>query len=99
VNATALAVGEPGQDPAVVLAAQRRAAFGRLFTLLSSDPRFSRLPRYLKAETIAGMLVDLIQLAGRGGGVASVELSPLDEGDPGCCAGRWSRCGGPAAPS
>jgi len=65
VNATALAVGEPGQDPAVVLAAQRRAAFGRLFTLLSSDPRFSRLPRYLKAEAIAGMLVDLIQLAGR----------------------------------
>lgn len=65
VNATALAVGEPGEDPAIVLAAQRRAAFGRLFTLLSSDPRFSRLPRYLKAEAIAGMLVDLIQLAGR----------------------------------
>ncbi|WP_223874797.1 ATP-dependent DNA helicase [Salinispora oceanensis] len=65
VNATALAVGEPGQDSALVLAAQRRAAFRRLFTLLSSDPRFSRLPRYLKAEAIAGMLVDLIQLAGR----------------------------------
>ncbi len=65
VNATARAVGAPGTDPATVLAAQRRAAFSRLYTLLSSDPRFSRLPRYLKAEAIAGMLVDLIQLAGR----------------------------------
>jgi hypothetical protein len=65
VNAHALGVGEPGPDPAGVLAQQRKAAFTRLYTLLSSDPRFSRLPRYLKAEAIAGMLVDLIQLAGR----------------------------------
>ncbi|MFI5960451.1 hypothetical protein [Cryptosporangium sp. NPDC051539] len=65
VNAHALAVGEPGADPVGVLAQQRRAAFRRLYTLLGSAPRFSRLPRYLKSEAIAGMLVDLIQLAGR----------------------------------
>ncbi|GLW02524.1 hypothetical protein [Streptomyces lavendulae] len=65
INATAIAAACPGPDPARMLAIQRRAARRHLHTLLSSDPRFSRLPRYLKTEILAGILVDLIQLAGR----------------------------------
>ncbi|MFJ3799998.1 hypothetical protein ACIPSJ_27415 [Streptomyces sp. NPDC090088] len=65
VNATAIAAACPGPDPARMLAIQSRAARRQLHTLLRSDPRFSRLPRHLKTEILAGILVDLIQLAGR----------------------------------
>jgi hypothetical protein len=65
VNAHALQQAAPGPDPAAVLAAQRGAAHQRLYRLLGSDPRFSLMPRDLKAEVVAGILVDFIQLAGR----------------------------------
>lgn len=65
VNAYALDVGEPGPDPAALWAEQSQAAFRRMYHILGSDPRFSRLSRVLKAEAVAGMLIDLIQLGGR----------------------------------
>ncbi|MGA5565266.1 hypothetical protein ACPCUV_29420 [Streptomyces platensis] len=65
INAAAISAGLPGPDPASMLASQSRAARRRLHTLLRSDPRFSRLPPFLKTEILAGILVDLIQLAGR----------------------------------
>ncbi|QEV37274.1 hypothetical protein CP978_00530 [Streptomyces nodosus] len=65
INATAIHAACPGPDPARMLAIQSRAARRHLHTLLRSDSRFSRLPRYLKTEILAGILVDLIQLAGR----------------------------------
>ncbi|SHN34756.1 hypothetical protein [Streptomyces yunnanensis] len=65
INAAAISAACPGPDPARMLSIQRRAARRHLHTLLRSDPRFSRLPRYLKTEILAGILVDLIQLAGR----------------------------------
>ncbi|MGW2863287.1 hypothetical protein [Streptomyces sp. NPDC001205] len=65
INATAISAACPGPDPAAMLFTQRRAARRHLHTLLRSDPRFSALPRYLKTEILAGILVDLIQLAGR----------------------------------
>ncbi|OPC76702.1 hypothetical protein B4N89_45280 [Embleya scabrispora] len=65
INAAGVAAGRPGPDPAHMLALQNRAARRRLHALLRSDPRFSRLPPYLKTEILAGILVDLIQLAGR----------------------------------
>lgn len=65
VNAYALGKGIPSTDPVAVWVEQRKRAFARLFHILTSDPRFSRLSQALKAEAIAGMLVDMIQLAGR----------------------------------
>lgn len=67
MNAYALTTGSErtGADPAHVLSSQRRAARRRLHALLAADPRFTRLPRELKAEAIAGMIVKLIQLGGR----------------------------------
>lgn len=79
VNSYALDIGVPGPDPAAVLEEQREAAYRRLFRLLTSDPRFSRLSKVLKAEAVAGMLVDLIQLAGRARrGGTPVELYLVD---------------------
>lgn len=79
VNSHALDIGTPGPDPAAVLDEQRQAAFSRLHHILASDPRFSRLSRVLKAEAVAGMLVDLIQLAGRARrGGTPVELYLVD---------------------
>ncbi|WP_018687001.1 hypothetical protein [Actinokineospora enzanensis] len=65
VNAYALSRGGPGNDPVAALTAQREGAFSRLFLILTSDPRFSRLSRPLKAEAVARMLVQMIQLGGR----------------------------------
>ncbi|CAM3906221.1 hypothetical protein KIPE111705_30850 [Kibdelosporangium persicum] len=65
VNAYALGKNEPSVDPVAVWVEQRKRAFFRLFHILTSDPRFSRLSRALKAEAVAGMLVEMIQLAGR----------------------------------
>jgi hypothetical protein len=79
VNAHATTKGSPSRDPVRVLETQRRAAFERLGKLLSSDPRFSRLARPLKAEIVAGMLVEFIQLAGRARrGDTPVELYLVD---------------------
>ncbi|WP_206540809.1 hypothetical protein [Nocardiopsis potens] len=79
VNAQALRVGAPGGDPAAALKLQHRAAHARLRSLLAGDPRFTRLPRRFKAEVLAGILVDLIQLAGRARrGGTPVELYLVD---------------------
>ncbi|WP_331754135.1 hypothetical protein [Streptomyces sp. NBC_00826] len=46
---------------------------------LHTDPRFSRMPKLLKAEVLAGILVELIQLAGRARrGGTPVELYLVD---------------------
>ena len=79
VNSAAVDIGQPSPDPAAVLAAQRKAALSRLYWILSSDRRFSMLPRDLKKEVVAGMLVDFIQLAGRARrGGTPVELYLVD---------------------
>jgi hypothetical protein len=79
INSTAVSTGRPSADPAAVLTAQRKAAHSRLYRLLSCDRRFSLLPRELKAEVVAGMLVDFIQLAGRARrGGTPVELYLVD---------------------
>ncbi|GLW90625.1 hypothetical protein [Actinokineospora globicatena] len=65
VNAYALGTDESSVDPVGMWGMQRTRAFRRLFHILTSDPRFSRLSKELKAEAVAGMLVDMIQLAGR----------------------------------
>lgn len=79
INAHGIAVVEPCHDPTLAIEAQRRAANRRLGELLRADPRFSFMPRKLKAEMVAGMLVDLIQLAGRARrGGTPVELYFVD---------------------
>jgi hypothetical protein len=79
VNAHGLQHAAAAGDPAAILEAQRRAAHQRLSRLLGSDPRFSLMPRDLKAEIIAGILVDFIQLAGRARrGGTPVELYLVD---------------------
>lgn len=79
VNAYALGSDESSVDPVGMWTTQRTRAFRRLFHILTSDPRFSRLSRELKAEAVAGMLVDMIQLAGRARrGGTSVELYLVD---------------------
>jgi hypothetical protein len=65
IGAAGIAAAGPGPDPARMLAVQTRAAHQRLNSLLSSSPIFSRLPKFLKTEILAGILVDMIQLAGR----------------------------------
>lgn len=52
-------------DPAQVLAEAREAAGDRLSLLLHAAPQFASMPHVLQEEVIAGVLVDLIQLAGR----------------------------------
>ncbi|GLW19823.1 hypothetical protein Stsp01_65660 [Streptomyces sp. NBRC 13847] len=79
INAAGAATGAPSPDPASMLQAQRRAAFQKRDLLLRTDPRFSRMPRFLKAEVLAGILVELIQLAGRARrGGTPVELYLVD---------------------
>ncbi|MCC3772181.1 hypothetical protein, partial [Streptomyces sp. UNOC14_S4] len=65
IGAAGIAAACPGPDPAHMLALQTRAAHSRLHWLLRSSPIFSRLPKFLKTEILAGILVDMIQLAGR----------------------------------
>ncbi|WP_215028474.1 hypothetical protein [Streptomyces sp. ISL-66] len=79
INAQGTSVGVPGPDPAAMLQAKRREAHKRKDLLLRTDPRFSRMPRFLKAEVLAGILVELIQLAGRARrGGTPVELYLVD---------------------
>jgi hypothetical protein len=78
-NSAAVRAGQPSGNPAAVLDEQRKAAHNRLYWILRSDQRFSLLPRALKAEVVAGMLVDFIQLAGRARrGGTPVELYFVD---------------------
>ncbi|MFJ5879879.1 hypothetical protein [Kitasatospora cineracea] len=65
LGAAGIAAGRAGPDPARMLALQRRAAHTRMYQLLGASPMLSRLPRFLKLEVLAGILVDMIQLAGR----------------------------------
>lgn len=79
VNSAAVDVGRSSSDPAAILAEQRKAAHKQLYRILGCDRRFSLLPRALKAEVVAGMLVDFIQLAGRARrGGTPVELYLVD---------------------
>lgn len=79
INSAAVDASRPSADPAAALAAQRKAALSRLHWILRSDRRFSLLPRSLKVEVVAGMLVDFIQLAGRARrGGTPVELFLVD---------------------
>jgi hypothetical protein len=52
-------------DPAAALAAARTAAWERLALLQRSAPTFTNMDKVLQEEIVAGMIVDLIQLAGR----------------------------------
>ncbi|MDT0300607.1 DEAD/DEAH box helicase family protein [Streptomonospora wellingtoniae] len=79
VNNRALRIGTADSDPAAILKEQHQAAHRHLRRLLASDTRFSRIPRNLKAEILAGIMVDLIQLAGRARrGGTPVELYLVD---------------------
>ncbi|WP_413116819.1 hypothetical protein ACK1X7_48070 [Streptomyces sp. CY1] len=79
INACGIASGTVSADPAGMLASQRTAAVRQRELLLRTDPRFSRMPKFLKTEILAGILVELIQLAGRARrGGTPVELYLVD---------------------
>ncbi|WP_055557105.1 hypothetical protein [Streptomyces sp. NBRC 110028] len=79
INACGIAAGTLSADPAGILASQRTAAIRHRELLLRTDPRFSRMPKFLKTEVLAGILVELIQLAGRARrGGTPVELYLVD---------------------
>ncbi|MFE2729240.1 hypothetical protein [Kitasatospora sp. NPDC059327] len=65
LGAAGINAGRAGPDPARMLAQQSRAAHKRMYQLLAASPMLSRLPQFLKIEILAGILVDMIQLAGR----------------------------------
>ncbi|WP_066946624.1 hypothetical protein [Microtetraspora fusca] len=52
-------------DPSQALAEARDAAWERLALLLRTAPQFTAMHKSLQEEVVAGMIVDLIQLAGR----------------------------------
>ena len=52
-------------DPVAALAGARDAAWERLRLLLRSASQFTSMQKSLQEEVVAGMIVDLIQLAGR----------------------------------
>lgn len=56
---------EGDEDPTQVLARAREAAHERLDLLLRTSPQFATMHKSLQEEVVAGMIVDLIQLAGR----------------------------------
>lgn len=79
INSFGLSAAVSGPDPGGMLASERHAALYRRNLLLRTDPRFSRIPPILKAEVLAGILVELIQLAGRARrGGTPVELYLVD---------------------
>lgn len=67
VNATGLHALPAGgsADPAQALETARAAAWQRLGLILRSAPQFTSMPKTLQEEVVAGVVVDLIQLAGR----------------------------------
>ncbi|MEU3022473.1 hypothetical protein ABZ644_07250 [Nocardiopsis alba] len=66
VNASGFrALAEGSNDPQSALQAAELAARSKLATILRSSPQFSKMSKILQDEVVAGMLVDLIQLAGR----------------------------------
>jgi hypothetical protein len=52
-------------NPSQALAVAREAAWDRLSLLLRTAPQFTAMHKSLQEEVIAGVIVDLIQLAGR----------------------------------
>ncbi|MBR7833278.1 hypothetical protein KDL01_08375 [Actinospica durhamensis] len=52
-------------DPCTALAAAADAAWDRLELMLRTAPQFTAMHKPLQEEVVAGMIVDLIQLAGR----------------------------------
>ncbi|MGG2463812.1 hypothetical protein ACO0M4_29125 [Streptomyces sp. RGM 3693] len=79
VNAAGISRGRPSLDPAAMLATQRYTAEQRVEAIVAADPHFSRYPRFLKTEILAGILVDLIQLSGRARrGDTDVEIYLVD---------------------
>ncbi|MFB7448815.1 hypothetical protein [Streptomyces sp. NPDC056194] len=67
VNAAGLhALPEGGStDPEEALEKARSAAWQRLELILRATPQFTSMPKSLQEEVVAGVVVDLIQLAGR----------------------------------
>jgi hypothetical protein len=55
----------PGRDPIAALRAAQRAAWERLGLIMRSAPGFAATGEVLQEEIVAGMVVDMIQLAGR----------------------------------
>jgi hypothetical protein len=56
---------ESDEDPTQALIRAREAAQDRLELLLRTSPQFTAMHKSLQEEVVAGMIVDLIQLAGR----------------------------------
>ncbi|WP_431913409.1 hypothetical protein [Nonomuraea jabiensis] len=65
VNAAGHTGVMPSADPAKVLAAARQRSRDRLHLVLGAAPQFRELDDVLQEEVVAGIIVDLIQLAGR----------------------------------
>ncbi|MFD4320819.1 hypothetical protein [Streptomyces sp. NPDC058548] len=55
----------PTDDPIAALSTARAEAWGRLGKIIRSSPGFVGLDKELQAEIVAGMIIDMIQLAGR----------------------------------
>lgn len=89
INAFGTAAGTVSADPAGMLASQRTAAVRQRELLLRTAPRFSRMPKFLKTEVLAGILVELIRLAGRARRSSTpVELYLVGNADGGSPARR-----------
>ncbi|MFB7618596.1 hypothetical protein [Kitasatospora sp. NPDC056181] len=66
VNAAGLnAVSGPSAAPVELLQRTREAAWARLHLIMRSAPGFVNTHRDLQKEIVAGMIIDMIQLAGR----------------------------------
>ena len=55
----------PGGDPVAAREAARHAAWERLSLIMRSAPGFASTSKEIQEEIVAGMIVDMIQLAGR----------------------------------
>lgn len=65
VNAAGLAALPAAPDPVASLQHAQRAAWERLGLIMRSAPGFAAVGQELQEEIVAGMIVDMIQLAGR----------------------------------
>ncbi|GAA1018949.1 hypothetical protein Aple_025200 [Acrocarpospora pleiomorpha] len=65
INAAGHSGIEPSGRPSVALAAARRRSRDRLYLVLRAAPHFRGQDDTLQEEVVAGVIVDLIQLAGR----------------------------------
>ncbi|GGN37706.1 hypothetical protein FHR83_005357 [Actinoplanes campanulatus] len=65
INAAGINTINAAQDPLPVLHAARQAAWERLGMIMRSAPGFVAAAPELQEEIVAGMVIDMIQLAGR----------------------------------